>query len=127
MKILNLDHIVLPVRSVVDSVAFYEGVLGLTASRFGEGLTALIVGDQRISLREAGSGDLGARAPTAGSAEFCFIVRDLDAVSQALAGAGIAVEKGPVRRNGTLGPLLSLYVRDPDGNLVELAEYEDPQ
>lgn len=127
MKILHLDHIVLPVRSVADSVAFYEGVLGLASTRFGEGLTALIVGDQRISLREAGSGDLGAKTPTAGSAELCFIVRDLDAVSQSLAGAGIGVEKGPVRRNGTLGPLLSLYVRDPDGNLVELAEYEDPQ
>jgi len=127
MKILHLDHIVLPVRSVADSVAFYEGVLELASSQFGEGLTALIVGEQRISLREVGTGQLGARAPTAGSAEFCFVVRDLDAVSQRLDTAGIAVEKGPVRRNGTLGPLLSLYVRDPDGNLVELAEYEDPQ
>ena len=90
---------------------------------FGSGRIALRFGDQKINLHEAGAEfEPHARHPVPGSADLCFLVADpISEVADALLAAGIAIELGPVARSGAAGPIESLYVRDPDGNLVELS------
>ena len=122
MRITALDHLVLTVRDIDATVAFYER-LGMRAETFGEGRLALHFGDQKINLHRAGAEfEPHARHPLPGSADLCFLVEgSLDEVERALAAGGIAIELGPVERAGAAGALESLYVRDPDGNLVELS------
>ena len=123
VRLRGLDHVVLTVRDVDRTVAFYES-LGATEVEFGEGRRALEVGAQRINLHVAGAEIAPhARAPAPGTGDLCLLLDG--SVDEALAGlsaAGIPVEVGPVERTGAAGPLRSVYVRDPDGNLVELAE-----
>lgn len=123
MQIDHLDHLVLTVADVEASCAFYARVLGMQPLTFGEGRRALAFGQQKINLHPAGREyDPKARRPTPGSADLCFIARTpLAQVQAALAAAGVAVEEGPVPRTGATGPILSLYFRDPDGNLIEVA------
>jgi catechol 2,3-dioxygenase-like lactoylglutathione lyase family enzyme len=122
MRITSLDHLVLTVASVDATVAFYEQI-GMRRETFGEGRIALRFGDQKVNLHEAGAEfEPYARHPVPGSADLCFLVADpLGEVADALAAAGIAIELGPVARSGAAGPIESLYLRDPDGNLVELS------
>jgi catechol 2,3-dioxygenase-like lactoylglutathione lyase family enzyme len=122
MRITALDHLVLTVADIDAAVAFYEH-LGMRAETFGEGRLALRFGDQKINLHQAGAEfEPHARHPLPGSADLCFLVEgSLDEVARALAAAGVPIELGPVEREGAAGPLESLYVRDPDGNLVELS------
>jgi catechol 2,3-dioxygenase-like lactoylglutathione lyase family enzyme len=122
MRIASLDHLVLTVASIDATVAFYER-LGMRAETFGDGRRALRFGTQKINLHEVGSEfEPHARHPVAGSGDLCFLVDgSLDDVARALAAAGVARELGPVEREGAAGRLESLYVRDPDGNLVELS------
>jgi catechol 2,3-dioxygenase-like lactoylglutathione lyase family enzyme len=122
MDIRSLDHLVLTVADVDATVAFYER-LGMRRELFGAGRLALRFGDQKLNLHLRGAEiEPHARAPTRGSADLCFIVGEpIAAVMAELELAGIAVELGPVPRTGATGPITSLYVRDPDGNLVELA------
>lgn len=122
MRVMRLDHIVLTVRDVEASVRFYER-LGMRREAFGGGRTALRFGRQKINLHLAGEEiEPHAAAPTPGSADLCLIVDSpLAEVAMELADAGIPVEAGPVHRTGATGPIDSLYVRDPDGNLVELS------
>jgi catechol 2,3-dioxygenase-like lactoylglutathione lyase family enzyme len=90
---------------------------------FGEGRRALAFGDQRLNLHQAGREfEPKALEPTPGSADLCLLT-DLepDAVIARLEAAGVAVEEGPVERNGARGALVSVYFRDPDGNLLEVA------
>jgi catechol 2,3-dioxygenase-like lactoylglutathione lyase family enzyme len=91
---------------------------------FEGGRVALRFGRQKINLHRAGAEIAPhARRPTPGSGDVCLLVEGpLDAVERELAAAGIAVELGPVERTGAQGPLRSLYLRDPDGNLVELSQ-----
>src|SRR5215467_6884422 len=91
---------------------------------FGDDRIALRFGAQKLNLHRAGAEiSPHARRPTPGSADICLLVAGrLDAVAGELAAAGIPVELGPVERVGAEGPLRSLYLRDPDGNLVELSE-----
>ncbi|MBG0776196.1 MAG: VOC family protein [Desulfovibrionaceae bacterium] len=122
MPLLRLDHLVLTVASIPRSVDFYARVLGLAAETFGQGRTALRCGSARINLHEAGQ-EISPHAarPTPGSADLCFLDGgSLDGVLARLAECSVPVELGPVRRTGAAGPMLSVYFRDPDGNLLEI-------
>jgi catechol 2,3-dioxygenase-like lactoylglutathione lyase family enzyme len=123
MHIDRLDHLVLTVRDIDRSVAFYRDVLGMQPITFGGGRTALTFGQSKINLHEAGKEfEPKARHPVAGSADICLITSDrLEDVRAELDAHGVAVEEGPVERTGAVGRLLSVYVRDPDGNLVEIS------
>jgi len=122
MRIAALDHLVLTVADLDATVAFYER-LGMRAEEFGGGRLALRFGEQKINLHQSGSEFLPhALRPVPGSADLCFLIEgSLDDVALALAEAGVPVELGPVEREGAVGAMDSLYVRDPDGNLVELS------
>ncbi|MEM9048174.1 MAG: VOC family protein [Pseudomonadota bacterium] len=117
----------LTVADLDRSCAFYTDLLGLRVERFygadGQWRCALRVGRQKINLHEVG-GEIAPHAanPQPGSADLCFLSdTDLAAWQEHLAGHGVAVELGPVPRTGAEGPILSLYLRDPDGNLLEIA------
>jgi catechol 2,3-dioxygenase-like lactoylglutathione lyase family enzyme len=129
MKIVRLDHLVLTVRSIPRSVDFYTRVMGMTAVTFGEGRTALAFGEQKINLHPSGREFAPhARKPVAGSADLCFITTaSLRAVIARLQREGVPVLEGPVPRTGALGPMSSVYFRDPDGNLIEVATYSRPR
>ncbi len=122
----GFDHLVLTVASADEAVAFYTLALGMRASKLGEGEWAVSFGDKKIWLREADTGHVPeARRPMAGSAELCLITpAPLDAVIGHLAASGVKVEAGPARREGANGPVTSVCVRDPDGNLVQIASYD---
>jgi catechol 2,3-dioxygenase-like lactoylglutathione lyase family enzyme len=114
VKIESLDHLVLTVRDLDATIAFYER-LGMRHVEFAPGRHALAFGSSRINLHAAGREfEPKAAAPTPGSADLCFLVDELDA-------SGLDVIEGPVERSGAAGTIRSVYVRDPDGNLVELS------
>lgn len=124
MRIRGLDHLVLTVADIEATVEFYERVLGMARVTFGDGRTALAFGDQKLNLHPAGA-ELEPKAarPTPGSADLCFLAHDsVDAVLDELTALAVHVEEGPVERTGARGPIRSVYFRDPDGNLVEVAE-----
>ncbi|MCW2949571.1 MAG: hypothetical protein JWN41_584 [Thermoleophilia bacterium] len=123
VAIESLDHLVLTVRDLDATLAFYVDVLGMESTTFGSGRTALHFGDQKLNLHVAGAEIVPhARAATPGSADLCFVVSTpIEGVVRVLENAGVEIEQGPVERAGATGALLSVYVRDPDGNLLELA------
>ena len=127
MQIEALDHLVLTVADIPATVTFYETHLGMTAISFDAGETsprhALKFGSQKINLHQAGAEfEPKSSRPTPGSADLCFLVSGtIDDWMRHLSDAGIAIEIGPVARTGATGPLMSLYVRDPDLNLIELS------
>jgi catechol 2,3-dioxygenase-like lactoylglutathione lyase family enzyme len=124
----RLDHLVINVRDVDIAASWYQRVLGMEVESYGrEHRTALKFGGQKINLRpvdmDAGSW-MAAEAPMTGSHDLCFVT----AVSAAeivghLHACGVMIEAGPAERLGALGPMSSVYCRDPDGNLVEIASY----
>ncbi len=125
LKLLNIDHFVLTVASISRTVAFYRDMLGMTPVTFGEGRTALEFGPHKINLHEAGAEfQPHARNPAPGSADICLIVEDVAAAQAHLDSQGVDVFEGPVPRSGAQGAITSIYFRDPDGNLIELAEYD---
>jgi len=109
------------------TVAFYVEVLGMTEQKFGSGRIALSFGTSKINLHQRGREfEPKAAAPTVGSADLCLVVAEtLDVLVAHLAAQGIPIEEGPVERTGAQGPIVSVYVRDPDGNLIELSNYPD--
>lgn len=125
MKIDRIDHIVLTVRDVEATAAFYAGVLGMEIRRFDGGRIALHFGNQKIHLHPHPSPiEPKATLPTPGSDDLCFITEaPMDDVVRHLEACGLTIEDGPVARTGALGPMTSVYFRDPDGNLVEIASY----
>jgi len=125
MRISRLDHLVLTVTDLDRTVDFYTRVLGMAAVTFGDGRRALRFGDQKINLHPAGHGFTPSAArPTPGSGDLCFVAAGpLDQVRAHLAAVGVPVETGPVYRTGATGPVTSLYLRDPDQNLIEIAVY----
>jgi len=120
-----LDHIVLTVRDVEATLAFYARVLGMQEVTFGGGRKALAFGLQKINLHHAGSEYVPhARHPVPGSADVCFITSTpLAEAMQHVRACGVAIEEGPVPKTGARGPISSFYFRDPDGNLVEVSNY----
>jgi catechol 2,3-dioxygenase-like lactoylglutathione lyase family enzyme len=125
VKVRRLDHLVLTVASLEATVDFYTRVLGMNVRAFEGGRLALRFGEQKINLHEAGHEfEPKARVTVPGSADLCFVVEgDLDVWLDHLEELGVPVVEGPVARTGALGPMTSVYVRDPDGNLVEIASY----
>ncbi|GAA1460081.1 VOC family protein [Williamsia maris] len=123
MQIESLDHLVLTVADPDATVRFYTDVLGMTEHTFGSGRTALLFGRSKINLHRAGHEfEPKADRPTPGSADLCFLVATpiADIVEQ-LDAAGVPIVEGPVSRTGATGDILSVYVRDPDNNLIELS------
>lgn len=123
----SIDHLVLTVADPDATRRFYEQALGMHSARFtpADGSTrwALTFGTQKINLHVAGQ-EFAPKAnrPTPGSADLCFLSETPLAEWQAhLAAQGIAVEEGPVKRTGATGPITSIYLRDPDGNLIEVS------
>lgn len=123
IRIDHLDHLVLTVASIDESCDFYARVLGMGIETFGEGRKALTFGNQKINLHRAGHEfEPKAERPTPGSADLCFISgRPLEGIIAHLRAEGVAIEEGPVRRTGATGPILSVYFRDPDSNLIEVS------
>ncbi|WP_033479074.1 VOC family protein [Xanthomonas phaseoli] len=123
MQIERLDHLVLTVADVDVTCAFYARVLGMQVISFGEGRRALGYGQQKINLHAAGREfEPKAQRPTPGSADLCLITATPLAQAEAeLVAAGVSIEQGPIQRTGATGPLLSVYFRDQDGNLIEVS------
>jgi catechol 2,3-dioxygenase-like lactoylglutathione lyase family enzyme len=121
--ITELDHLVLTVRDLDATVRFYVEGLGMELREFGEGRKALHFGRQKINLHLAGHEfEPKAAHPVPGSADLCFLAEGpLAEIGARLAALGHPIIEGPVARTGATGPLLSIYTRDPDGNLVEIA------
>ncbi len=118
------DHIVLTVADKEKSVDFYSKALGMRLEVFGQDRVALVYGTGKINLHEAKGAPILPRAktPTPGAADLCFIVdTPVETVISALKEKGVAIELGPVERTGAFSKLRSVYVRDPDGNLIELS------
>lgn len=118
-----LDHLVLTVRDLDRTLQFYTGVLGMRAESFGEQRTALHFGSQKLNLHVAGEEIVPHAAhATPGSADLCFVTSTpVEGVVRVCEDHDVAIEQGPVERIGATGRLLSVYLRDPDGNLVEVA------
>lgn len=123
MKIDSIDHLVLTVRDIQMTCEFYSQVLGMEVVTFGNGRKALRFGTQKINLHEAGKEfDPHALHPTSGSGDLCLLTdQPLNQVIEHLRSCGVAIVEGPVRKAGAVGPLESVYVRDPDGNLIEIS------
>jgi catechol 2,3-dioxygenase-like lactoylglutathione lyase family enzyme len=125
MQVESLDHLVLTVADVEASAIFYRRVLGLQRVVFGAGRVALQLGRQKINLHPADAPlQPHALRPTPGSADLCFVTQvTLGDWLTHLAVSGVLIEAGPVPRTGALGPMTSIYFRDLDGNLIEIARY----
>ncbi len=123
MKIDSLDHLVLTVKDIDVTASFYSAVLGMETITFGAGRKALSFGIQKINLHQHGREfEPKAHRLTPGSADLCFLtsVPITDVVSH-LAACDVVVIEGPVNRTGATGPILSVYFRDPDMNLIEVS------
>ncbi|EAQ9909642.1 VOC family protein [Salmonella enterica subsp. enterica] len=125
MIIDRIDHLVLTVSDISTTIRFYEEVLGFSAVTFKQNRKALIFGAQKINLHQQEMEfEPKASRPTPGSADLCFITSTPinDVVSEILQ-AGISIVEGPVERTGATGEIMSIYIRDPDGNLIEISQY----
>ena len=122
----RLDHLVLTVRDVDASCRFYEAALGMRQEEFGAGRVALHFGRQKINLHPYPSPvEIVAQDPRPGTADLCFVTETPIEVAVAhLESLGIEIEMGPIERTGAQGTLDSIYCRDPDGNLIEIANYK---
>lgn len=123
----RLDHLVLTVADIDVTVDFYERVLGMRHERFGAGRSALVFGRQKFNLHQAGREfEPKAARPTPGAIDLCLTTQwSMAQVLEHLAGQGVSVEEGPVARTGAVGPIESVYFRDPDSNLIEVSRYPD--
>ncbi len=122
----RLDHLVLTVRDVEATCRFYETALGMRREEFGAGRVALHFGRQKINVHPHPSPvEIVAEDPRPGSADLCFIAETpLEEVAAHLEACGVAIEMGPVECTGAEGPMTSVYFRDPDGNIIEVSNYE---
>ena len=125
MEIDRLDHLVLTVRDINVTCEFYTKVLGMREVTFVGGRKALTFGSLRINLHEYGNEfEPKSQSPTPGSADLCFITQaPLTEVIEHVDSCGVDILEGPVDRTGALGPIMSIYFRDPDGNLIEVSNY----
>jgi catechol 2,3-dioxygenase-like lactoylglutathione lyase family enzyme len=122
--IKSVDHIVLTTRDLQRCLDFYTRVLGMRLEHYGQGRIALAFGNHKFNVHPPGfEAGIKARAPTPGSLDLCFLAdRPLDEVIAHFKGQQIEIEEGPVVRTGARFPIRSIYVRDPDGNLIEISE-----
>jgi catechol 2,3-dioxygenase-like lactoylglutathione lyase family enzyme len=119
----RLDHLVLTVADLDVTTSFYTRVLGMTATTFADGRRAVAFGRGKINLHQAGHEyEPKAAAAAPGTADLCFITEQpLSTVIEELRAAAVPIEEGPVERTGAAGRLLSVYLRDPDQNLIEIS------
>jgi catechol 2,3-dioxygenase-like lactoylglutathione lyase family enzyme len=129
MNLDRLDHLVLTVRNIDVTCRFYSDVLGMEIVTFENGRKALAFGSQKINIHEAGKEfEPKAYRPTPGSADLCFISTiSIDEVIKRLEFSKVRILEGPVKRTGAIGRMTSVYFRDPDLNLIEISNYEDPK
>jgi catechol 2,3-dioxygenase-like lactoylglutathione lyase family enzyme len=122
----RFDHIVLTVRSLEATLDFYERALGFQRELRRGAPAALKFGRQKINVHErARTFEPKAAEPTPGSADFCLITQlPIEEMNAHLQSCGVGIELGPVARHGALGPMTSVYFRDPDGNLIEVSRYD---
>lgn len=125
MKVSHLDHLVLTVADIEISCQFYQSALNFEVITFGQNRKALKFGNQKINLHQVGKEfEPKALHPTAGSADLCFIAEtSLEEVIAHLQTQNIDIIEGPIERTGAIGKILSIYLRDPDQNLIEIANY----
>ena len=128
MKVIGFDHLVLTVASIERTVAFYTHALGMTHEVFGpDKRSALRFGAHKINLHQADNMfEPRATHPQTGSGDICLLVDDFDGIEAQLSAAGVPILVPASERTGARGTLRSIYLRDPDGNLVELSTYKDP-
>jgi len=124
----HLDHLVINCRDLEVMASWYQRVLGMEREDFGKPpRTALKFGGQKINLRPAEATQaewIAAETCLPGTQDLCFIVAvSVDQIVGQLHACGVAIEQGPVTRQGALGPMGSVYCRDPEGNLIEIASY----
>lgn len=121
----RLDHLVLTVADIERTVAFYERVLGMQREIFGQGRSALVFGQQKFNLHQQGNEfEPKAARPTPGAIDLCLVsVWTMPAIIQHLNEQQVVIEEGPVARTGAMGPIDSVYFRDPDDNLIEVSRY----
>lgn len=126
MNIEAIDHLVLTVRDIEATCAFYTRVLGMRVVTFGGDRKALAFGAQKINLHQQGMEfEPKAQRPTSGSADLCLITTTpLPQVMAHLAANHVEIIEGPVARTGAAGAIESVYFRDPDGNLLEVSNYK---
>ncbi|MEQ1273491.1 VOC family protein [Acinetobacter ursingii] len=125
MRISHLDHLVLTVAEIEATCNFYLHVLNFEVIEFGENRKALKFGSQKINLHQTGHEfEPKAAFPTQGSADLCFISETpIEHIIQQLKQLHIDIEQGPIQRTGVMGAILSVYIRDPDHNLIEISNY----
>jgi catechol 2,3-dioxygenase-like lactoylglutathione lyase family enzyme len=123
MKIDSLDHLVLTVKDIDATASFYSKVLGMDIITFADDRKALFFGVQKINLHQHRKEfEPKALRPMPGSADLCFITSvPLAEVVLHLSSCNVAIIEGPVQRTGATGPILSVYFRDPDMNLIEVS------
>ncbi len=129
MKINRLDHFVLTVKSLESTCEFYTRVLGMEVVTFGNGRKELSFGFQKINIHEQGKEfEPKAGQPTPGSADLCFITdTPIGEAIRHLSSCGVEIIEGPVTRTGATGTIVSVYMRDPDLNLIELSNYQSSE
>lgn len=125
MKISHLDHLVLTVANIETTCQFYQSALNFEVITFGENRKALQFGHQKVNLHQFGKEfEPKALRPTAGSADLCFIAETpLEEVIKHLQQLNIKIVEGPIQRTGAVGKIFSVYLRDPDQNLIEISNY----
>jgi len=125
VRIDRLDHFVLTVRDIDVTCDFYTRVLGMETRTFGEGRRSLHFGAAKINLHQQGREfEPKAARPGTGSADVCLVASTpLAEVLEHLSECGVEIIEGPVQRAGAMGPIVSVYFRDPDGNLIEISNY----
>lgn len=130
MKIVNLDHMVLTVNDLEKSKNFYHEIVGLPVitEQTDASHASLVCGNSLLRLRQVDNRvqAIVAGNLTPGSFDFCLEAADaIDDVIKSLQKNGVAIEQGPVEKHGVKGKMLSVYFRDPDGNLVEISSYKE--
>ena len=122
----RIDHIVLTVFDIDRTIDFYSRVLGMEPVTFAGGRRGLAFGRQKLNLHQAGREyEPKALRPAPGAIDLCFIAATpLGQVIEALRAEKVAIIQGPVAKTGALGSMQSVYFRDPDGNLVEVSNYD---
>ena len=127
IRVDHLDHLVLTVANIEETCAFYADVLGMEIETFSGGRKALRFGNQKINLHQIGHEfEPKAKVPTPGSGDLCFIAATvLEDVIAHLNRLAIPIEQGPIDRTGAMGKIRSVYIRDPDANLIEISNLSD--
>lgn len=126
MKVERIDHLVLTVRDIKATCKFYGDILGMEVITFNHGRLALKFGNQKLNLREiSNSFSPKALKPIPGAIDICFITSDpITIIIEHFKANQVKIVEGPVKRTGAIGSIVSVYVRDPDGNLIEISNYD---